>query len=144
VARGAGRGVPANPAEAAMERMLRRVDRVVAEAEHEAFAAPDEARALCLEARALADRLREARQARSRGQRPAVANARRTALGWLRANRARIHDVLHRLESDRDVDGLVGCIAALEHAVAQPLQPVRDIRKTGRKRLRGGLARTRP
>jgi hypothetical protein len=136
--------VPATPAEIAVERMLRQVDRVVGHAEHEAFAAPDEARALCREARALADQIRAAREARLRGERPSIVNVRRTALAWLRTNRARIHDVLHRLDSDRDIDGLVGCIAALEHATASPLQPIRDIRKTGRKRLRGGLARTRP
>jgi hypothetical protein len=114
--------------------MLRRVDRVVREAELEAFAAPDEARELCRQARALADQIRSG----------AYRNARRAALKWLSDNRRRIHDVLHRLESDRDIDGLVGCIAGLEHAARRPLQPIRDIRKTARKRLRGGLARTRP
>jgi len=136
--------VPQTPAEVAVERILRRVDRVARQAEHEAFAAPDEARALCLEARALAEQIRRARETRLSGGRPAIVNVRRAALAWLRANRARIHDVLHRLDTDRDIDGLVGCIAALEHAAANPLQPIRDIRKTARKRIRGGLARTRP
>ena len=136
--------MPQTPAEVAVERMLRSVDRVVGGAEFETFAAPDEARALCSEARALADRIRSSREARLKGRPPAIRNVRREALRWLRANRARIHDVLHRLQNDRDIDGLVGCIAALEHAAARPLQPIRDVRKAARKRLRGGLARTRP
>jgi hypothetical protein len=132
---GGSRGVPWTSAERALERTLRRVDAVAREGELEGFLPDPEVRAICREARSVADRIREQRGSSARRDRSSIPAARRAALAWLQPNRGRILRVLGRLRSARDVDGLVGCLAGLESAAGSRLQPLDHIRATGRWRL---------
>jgi hypothetical protein len=119
-----------NEAEAELEHILRRVDRVVAGAQSEA--ANPEIVSLCREANELANRLRQ--QISGASNPDEARRLRNEGFRWIRDKTNEWRRRMRSL-SVADLDGLNGCIARVAHAVRQQPRRLRSFQQASQSRM---------